>query len=720
MAKVSSSIELYDRVSAPINKMLAAIDNLIGGFESIESSMNGGFDASKIEEAKRAIDQAGNEMEEMEQNIRQSERQQEKFNQTVKDGESIMDGLGKKVLGLVTAYAGMQTLTKVMDMSDELTATTARIDMMNDGLQTTPELMDLIYQSAQNAWSSFGDMADVVARFGNNAKDAFSSSKEVVDFANLVQKQMSIAGSAEASNALLQLSQALGSGVLRGDELNSIFEQAPNLIQTIADYLNVPIGKIREMAQDGQLSASVVKNAVFAAADEINAKFESMPITWGEVWTVMQNAALMKFQPVLNKVNELANNEKFQLFASGVVNAVSAVGIAILGIFEALANIATFVYDAWSIIEPLLWGVAAAVAVINSPLLVQAGLWLWNTILVPAYTAVIGFLSLGYGVLTGSTAAASAATLMFNNALLASPLTWILLIIIAIVAVFYAVVAAINKVTGSTISATGIILGILTSALSVIWNLFLMTFNLILQNVLLPFTTAWDTFANFFGNIFNDPIATIIRTFENLANAVLGILQSIATAIDSIFGSNLSGAVSGWMSGISGKADELVNKYGNGSYEEKSNLTNQLQNMLNGLQGDLSWNTSDAWNTGYSWGKGGEDTASNLFGGTGENLFNMPYDIGSYDADDMPSNVEETAGNTGSMADSLEITSEDLKYLRDIAEQEAINKFTTAEIKVEMNNNNSISSDMDLDGVVDYLANGVQEAMEKAAEGVHV
>lgn len=164
----------------------------------------------------------------------------------------------------VTAYISIQSVGKALDISDELTTTTARLNMMNDGVQTTEELVNMVYAAAQDARGSFGDMADVVARFGNNAKDAFGSSEEVVAFADLVQKQMTIAGASttEASNAMLQLSQALGSGVLRGDELNSIFEQAPNLIQSIADYLDVPIGQIREMASEGELSADVVKAAI--------------------------------------------------------------------------------------------------------------------------------------------------------------------------------------------------------------------------------------------------------------------------------------------------------------------------------------------------------------------------------------------------------------------------------------------------------------------------
>lgn len=226
-------------------------------------------------------------------------------------------------------------------------------------------VVNMVYAAAQDARGSFSQMADVVARFGNNAKDAFSSSKEVVAFADLIQKQMTIAGAStqEAANAELQLSQALGSGVLRGDELNSIFEQAPNLIQNIADYLDVPIGKIREMAADGELSADVVKAAIFSAADDINSKFNEMPMTWGQIWQSMQNTALIAFQPVLQRLNDLANSEAFQTFIQGAIEAMATLANILLNIFELVGTVGGFIADNWSVISPIIYGVIAALAV---------------------------------------------------------------------------------------------------------------------------------------------------------------------------------------------------------------------------------------------------------------------------------------------------------------------------------------------------------------------
>ncbi|MDE6491788.1 MAG: tape measure protein, partial [Lactobacillus sp.] len=377
-----------------------------------------------------------------------------------------------------------------MEISDDFAQTTARLDMMNQSFnqanntaKKTDDLVNFVYQSAQNARGSFADMAAVVAKFGNNAKDAFGSQEEVVAFANLIQKQMTIAGAStqEASNAMLQLSQALGSGVLRGDELNSIFEQAPNLIQSIADYLEVPIGKIREMAADGELSAGVVKAAIFNSADEINAKFSQMPMTWGQVFTAMKNTALMQFQPVLNKINELANNPQFQEFAANAVGTLATVANVALGVFEIMASIGGFIADNWSWIAPIIGGIVTALGAYNAALLVHKGIVLTSTVIkglqtiaeyshaksvmatlaannadtaailskaaaegadTAALMAKIAAENLDTGALTAESAATSAATVAqtgFNTALLACPLTWIIIAIIAVIAVIIAV-----------------------------------------------------------------------------------------------------------------------------------------------------------------------------------------------------------------------------------------------------------------------------------------
>jgi tape measure domain-containing protein len=666
MATIGTAIRLNDQMSNPIQNITNAMNMMLSSWTSLESATAGGLDMGDVESIRSEINSATQALDRMGD-------EQEDFNRKVNQGANDMDGLTNKIMGAVGAFAGMQGLKKLVDLSDTYTQTTARLSMIVDEQSNIEELQNKIYASAQRARAPYQQMADTVAKLSLRTGDLFTNDEAVL-FAENLNKQFAIAGATqqEAASTSLQLTQALGSGVMRGEEFNAVFEAAPNVMQTVADYMDVPIGKLRGMAADGQITADIVKNALLGATDEINNQFNSMPMTWGQVWTGIMNRLYMASQPLLEFISLLAQN--------------------------------------WSVLEPIVLGVATALGIYVGALLV--------------YNAIQGISALITGVkaaaemmATGATFAATAAQHGFNAALLACPITWIIIAIIAVIAIIYAVIAAINKIQGTSISATGVILGTLTAAVSVIWNLFLTLVSLIIQNAVLPLTTAWDTFANFFGNIFNDPVATIIRTFENLANTVLGILKTIANGIDAIFGSNLAGTVQGWMDGVSGKADELVAKYGNGTYEEKSNASGWVQDTLNSLQTKFSWQTSDAYKTGYGWGEGVDSAVSGLFGGglgDGYSLDDLTSSIG-----DIPA-IDDIATNTGDAADALDITNEDLKYLRDIAEQEAINKFTTAEIKVEMGGvNNNVTNNTDLDGVVDYMVTGIQEAMERVAEGVH-
>ena len=379
MASIQTSIELYDRVTGPINKMSSALYSLCGAFDSTDSNLSKSFNTQAIESARAAMDSAMVDLNNIGSEIQNNQNKQENFNKSVNGGAFAMDGLVKKAMGLAGAYLGMQGVRKALDLSDTMAQTTARLDMMNGefnkingSAKQTSELFNLIYQSAQDARGAFGDTADLVARFGNNARDAFASQEEVVAFTNLIQKQMKIAGASaqEAANANLQLSQALGSGVLRGDELNSIFEQAPNLIQTIADYMDVPIGKIREMAGEGKITADIVKNAMFAASDDINNKFNQMPKTWGDLWTQMANTALMKFNPVLNKLNELANSNQVQAFINSFLDGITMVSMLVLDLFNLIASVGSFFADNWSLIGPIIYGIVGVLVLYNSTMLI--------------------------------------------------------------------------------------------------------------------------------------------------------------------------------------------------------------------------------------------------------------------------------------------------------------------------------------------------------------
>jgi tape measure domain-containing protein len=704
-----------DEANAGLEQIRSQLDAAIHA----QNDLNTALDSMDASAANAAYLQLSQTVGNTERFIRDNTNEQGQFNQSIQEGVSQADKLMDTIKGAVAAYISVQSIGKALDMSDQLTLTTSRLDMMNDGVQSTAELVNMVYAAAQDARGSFSDMADVVARFGNNAKDAFSSSEEVVAFADLIQKQMTIAGAStqEAANAELQLSQALGSGVLRGDELNSIFEQAPNLIQNIADYLDVPIGQIREMAADGELSADVVKAAIFAAADDINSKFESMPMTWGQIWQSMQNTAIIAFQPVLQRLNEIANSEAFQSFVSGAIEAMATLANIVLEIFGLIGNVGSFIADNWSMISPIVYGVVGALAVYAAYLAVVKGMEIASAaataIHAVAMSAKIGITA----ALTGSTMAATAAQMGYNGALYACPIVWVIMMIIALIAIIFAVCNAIAKMTGIATSGFGVMTGGINVVIQFFRNL-----GLTVANIAIGIGAAIAALASNMMAAFHNAISNVQSWFYNLLSTALSVIEGICAALNKL------PFVEFDYSGISAAADSYAAKATEaaGNKEEYQSISAAFSEGFSTFDSFQSGWASDAFKAGAAWGDGIADkvadfSLSDIFGKT-----NIPkvddYVSGFSDAianSGIGNGVNDIAGKTGAIKDSLDITQEDLKYLRDIAEQEAINRYTTAEIHIEQTNNNTINSDMDLDGVVDGLTSAVNEAVDEITEGVH-
>lgn len=699
-----------DQASAELEGLRSQLNQAV----QAQEEMNRAIQQMDIETANAAYIRLSNTVSNTERYIRDNVDEQGRFNQEINEGAANADNLMNTIKGAVAAYATVQTVGKVLDLSDTLTSTTARLNLMNDGLQTTQDLQNMIYLSAERARGSYQATADAVSKLGLMAGDAFGSSEEIVAFMEQINKQFTIAGTEAAGidAAMLQLTQAMGSGVLRGEEYNSILEQAPNIIQAIADYMEVPKGQLKDMAADGAITADIVKAAMFAAADETNEKFASMPKTFSQIWTSFQNTALMAFQPVLNRLNEIANSNAFQQFVNNAIEGLSVVAGIALEIFDLLVSVAGAVADNWSWLSPIIYGVAAALIAYYTALGIYNGIQLVSN----GIKAVAAFMeqvhAASLAMEAGATFAVTAAQNGLNAALYACPIVWIIVLIIALIALFYAAVAAVNKFAGTSVSATGIICGVFAVAGAFIGNLFVTLINFVID----IFVVLWNfiaAFANFFANVFNDPVAAIARLFFDLVDTILSLLQSLASAIDTIFGSNLAGAVSGWRDSLGGWVDST---FGKGT---------EVMAKVNASDYHLDrFEYSGAWDAGYSFGEGIEDTISNF---DPSNLFNTNIPSASDYADlsnytgSIGDGVGDIANNTGSIKDSLDITEEELKYMRDIAEQEAINRFTTAEITIDQSGmQNTIKSGMDLDGVFSALEDGLNEAIETMTEGVHI
>lgn len=379
-------------------------------------------------------------------------------------------------------------------------------------------------------------------------------------------------------------------------------------------------------------------------------------------------------------------------------------------VLEAAISVADAIIENWSWISPIIYGVAGALAVYYGWVLLTKGAEM-------AMAAVHGIVAVAKGIMaaatmlvTGATWAETTAQYGLNAAMYACPIVWIIILIIALIALFYAAVAAVNKFAGTSVSATGIICGAFMVALAFIGNIFVALWNLVVDVFVLIYNLVAEV-ANFIGNVFTDPIGAICRLFFGLADTVLGILQALASAIDAIFGSNLAGSVQGWRDSLGGWVEDTF-----GKGEEVMAKMNADDMKLGRFE------YGAAWDAGYSFGEGIDESIANfdpssLFGTTD---IPSPEDYAnSLTAGGIGDGVDDIAGNTGAIKDSMDITEEDLKYLRDIAEQEAINRFTTAEITIEQTNHNTVSGKMDLDGIVSGLTDAANEAVDRIAEGVH-
>ncbi|HBF3744682.1 TPA: tape measure protein, partial [Clostridioides difficile] len=727
----------------------------------LQRTSSNAVNANSIIRAREELARAEAGFDRLERQIRESDNQQRKLNEDINKGASSTDRLVGSAKKLAATYLGIRTLGGLGNLSDQMTSTNARLGMINDGQQSDAGLNKMIFQSAERSRASYLDTAQIVSRIGMNAGKAFSSTKEIVGFAEQLNKKFVIAGASteEMNSALLQLTQGLSSGVLRGEELNAVFESAPNIIQSIADYLDVDIGKIRGMASEGMLTADIVKNSLLAAAEQTNAEFEKMPYTFSQIWTSIKNNAIMIFGVIQKKIEQSMSSKGFRTFIDNFINSLYVLGnvaynifneiISILGspffqafvnaiivgvslIVQALGwiitqalNIANVFAQNWSIIAPIVLGVAAAMLVYNNALLLSIA----NKVKDIALSAKSLVMSFAHIVAESYRAAALVATTIaqdgLNAAMAACPITWILYGIIAIVVAFFVAIAIFNHFAGTSVSAIGVVAGAISVAASFIGNLFIATGNLIIDIVALIYNTLAG-FAEFFANFLDDPIGSVIRAVSGMANAVLGIIRSIASAFDTVFGSNLADAVSGWQDKLQGWTDKVAG-------EAKIKVERMDPNKLHFDR----FNYGKAWDAGYKWGdkletnikdkfdisKMAEDAKKKL--GL-DDLWDKKYGLGdgfgsaglNSPLNDAAKGAKDTAGNTAKMAKTMDKSQEDLKYLRDIAEQETINRFTGVNIKIDMNNTNNISKDNDLDGIVNVLTEKLNDAMAVSAEGI--
>lgn len=715
MGTIRTAIALYDGVTSPLQSMHKAMGIVLNTFESMQQASGRAVDTAAIREAREEWAKAGTAFDAIEENIRNANNEQQKFNNSIRGGNNSANGLLSTIKKIAVAAGGIVGINKVQNISDELASTKARLNLLVDDGGSVDVLEQKIMASAQRSRSVYFDTASAVAKLGLNAGNAFNGDmNQVIAFMEQVNKQFVIGGATaqEQSNAMIQLTQAMAAGALRGEELNSILDGAPGIARAIEKYMGIAEGSIKTVAQEGKVTAEVVKNAMFAMADETNAKFDSMPKTWAQIWVDMKNQALSMFAPILTKINQIGNSTKFQKVTTGLINGLAAVANVASSALDILIAIASVFVDNWGIIQPLVLGIAAAMLLYNGYLIANNAITAISNAqkglaAVQAYKAAVANTTLAATEKAEAMAKASATAAQygFNAALLACPLTWILLIIIAVIAAIYMIVAAINKLTGSTISATGIICGVVAVAGAFVLNCAIGVLNAIIQAIWTIFVAPFLGIVEWILNVCNGGFNSFGDAVANLIGQIIGwflnLGKVVTTIIDAIFGTD-------WTSVLESLQSAATSW---GKNENAITLDKNAPTI------DYRATYSGAWDAGYDFGQGIDDKIGGMFDASGLDSMGA-FDL-SNTLDGIYGNTGDTAANTAATADALDIAEEDLAYLRDIAEREAINRFTTAEIKVEQHNENHISKDADLDGIMDAWANDFAEKLEVSEEGVH-
>lgn len=719
MATIRSQMVLNDQVTGVLKNITRALDITLHSFEQMQDASANAVDVRLLNQARAGLGEVNLAVREMEENyrraaqqeqqvtrnIRQSTQAEQQLNASIRGGNDALDDMVGKAKNLAATIGASIGLKKLIELSDQMTSTTARLNFIVDDGGSVKALEAKIMASAQRSRAAYLGTASAIASMGANAGAAFSSNDELIAFMEQVNRQFTIGGASAQGQAaaMLQLTQAMAAGALRGEELNSILENAPGIARAIEQYMGIAEGSIKQYAQEGQVTAEVVKNALFSVADETNAKFESMPMTWAQIWTNMQNRALQTLDPVLNKLNKLANSEQFSTVVDGALNALATITALASGILDVFVNIGSAVVDNWSVIEPIAWGLVAALVAYNAVALITQ--------------AINGAVALSAGVKaaaemmsTGATFAATVAQYGLNAALLACPITWIVVGVIALVAGIIALCNWIAKTTGVAATGFGVITGGINVAIQAVWNAML-----VVANVAIGIWNALGACCSNIGTAFHNVISNVQGWFYGLLSTALTVVEGICAALNKL------PFVEFDYSGISAKADEYAAKSAEayGSVEEYQNIGDAFTKGYNTFDTFTDGWASDAFKAGASWGDGVADKVSSFFdfggGGTGGTDLGSGFDLSS-----IADNTGLTADNTGKTADALAVTEEQLEYLRDIAERDAINRFTTAEVKIDMTGmTNRIDGSADLDGVISQLTEGFTEALVTAAEGVH-
>lgn len=624
-----------------------------------------------------------------------SRRAQNGFNRSLNTGVHSANRLLGIIKNIAGVYLSLKGINIIGKLSDSVTSLTARLNLINDGLRTTKELSDTILKSSFESGVSYTDTASSIAKMGLNAGAAFNNNDELIAFMDQVNKTFVIGGASamEQSSAMLQLTQAMAAGALRGQELNSILAGAPGIARNIEKYMGWAEGSIKKYAEEGKVTAQVVKNAMLSFAEETNQKFNSMPATISQTFTRIKTLALKSFTSVLQginrlfnhenasqmlyqwgavfqyiadranrtieKLNNIVNSDEFIAFSQDIMTAFAAAGAVVTLFIDSLVNGFEYVISNWDTFQPMLVGVAVAMALVT------------------------------------------AKQIALNIAMYANPITFIIVCITMLIVLLYKMVDKINEAKDTTISATGIVAGVIGGLYTIVYNVFAAAWNVV------------AAFVNFFGNVFKDPVAAIKILILELGNVILSLIQTIVQSLSELANHipGMSFVVEGldkfdnWLTRTQDKADRLIDKMKNDMDYEEFLPSMEYKNV--------------------------HETVEEFYiktAGFGDGIKQYMQEFNPFEGvqgvnellGDILKNVQSSAEDTSKIANGLERDKEDLEFLRTVANIKYGDKYVMPQVKVEMTNNNNIQSEMDLDGFFDRKVEEMAQIINASAEGVHI